>query len=94
MSQGKALFAGHGYIDINYKTNHVPVGDEKIVAEDYTVSFGGNAVAAAFCCKKLGAAVELLTTTADDWLGRMFLEMASRYDIQLHHREVAKFSVS
>ena len=44
-------------------------GDEKQVASAYAVSFGGNAVIAAFCCAKLSIVPELLTTVADDWLG-------------------------
>jgi sugar/nucleoside kinase (ribokinase family) len=49
-----ALFIGHTYIDVTIVTGHVPVGDEKGVASEYAVSFGGNAVTAAFCCAKLG----------------------------------------
>jgi hypothetical protein len=30
-------------------TNHLPTGDQKYVASDYAISFGGNAVTAAFC---------------------------------------------
>jgi len=54
----------------------------------YAISFGGNAVTAAFCCAKLGIAPDLLATVADDWLGRMFLDMAARYGISLHARKV------
>jgi sugar/nucleoside kinase (ribokinase family) len=54
----------------------------------YAVSFGGNAVTAAFCCAKLGIAPDLLTTVADDWLGRMFLDMAVKYGISIHARKV------
>ena len=50
----QALFIGHTYIDVTIVTDHVPVGDEKDVATEYAVSFGGNAVTAAFCCAKLG----------------------------------------
>ena len=52
--QMKALFIGQSYIDITFLTDELPTGDEKTVARDYAVSFGGNAVTAAFCCAKLG----------------------------------------
>src|SRR4051795_357102 len=54
---------------------------------DYAVSFGGNAVTAAFSCAKLGIAPDLLTSVADDWLGRMFIDMAAKYGISVHHRK-------
>ena len=44
----EALFIGHSYIDVTVQTGGMPRGDEKAVAEDYAVSFGGNAVTAAF----------------------------------------------
>ncbi len=50
----QALFIGQTYIDVTFITDHMPTGDEKHVAKDYAVSFGGNAVTAAFCCAKLG----------------------------------------
>jgi hypothetical protein len=71
--QMKALFIGQSYIDITFLTDHLPIGDEKMVARDYAVSFGGNAVTAAFSCAKLGIAPDLLASVADDWLGRMFM---------------------
>ncbi len=90
----EALFIGHSYIDVTVKTGGMPSGDEKAVAEDYAVSFGGNAVTAAFACAKLGHRPDLLTTCADDWLGRMFIEMAARYRVALHTREVRRSSLS
>ena len=39
-----ALFIGHTYIDVTIVTGHVPVGDEKGVASEYAVSFGGGQV--------------------------------------------------
>ena len=72
----QALFIGQSYIDVTFMTDEIPTGDEKAVASDYAVSFGGNAVTAAFCCAKLGIVPDLLTTIADDWLGRMFIDMA------------------
>jgi sugar/nucleoside kinase (ribokinase family) len=90
----RALFIGHTYIDITFLTDRIPVGDEKYVAQDYAVSFGGNAVTAAFCCAKLKARVDLITTHADDWLGRMFMEMASRYALAIHPRRVPSSSLS
>jgi sugar/nucleoside kinase (ribokinase family) len=90
----KALFIGQSYIDITFLTDHIPTGDEKTVAHDYAVSFGGNAVTAAFCCAKLGIAPDLIASVADDWLGRMFIDMAAKYGISLHHRKVKDSSLS
>jgi sugar/nucleoside kinase (ribokinase family) len=90
----KALFIGQSYIDITFLTDHLPSGDEKTVARDYAVSFGGNAVTAAFACAKLGIAPDLLASVADDWLGRMFIDMAAKYGISVHHRKVAESSLS
>ncbi len=90
----QALFIGQTYIDVTFLTDHIPVGDEKYVASDYAVSFGGNAVTAAFCCAKLSIKPDLLAPVADDWLGRMFLDMAMKYDIRLHPRKVGASSLS
>jgi sugar/nucleoside kinase (ribokinase family) len=84
----QALFIGQAYIDITFVADEMPTGDEKTVARDYAVSFGGNAVTAAFCCAKLGLKPDLLASVADDWLGRMFIDMAMKYGIALHHRKV------
>jgi sugar/nucleoside kinase (ribokinase family) len=89
-----ALFIGQTYIDVTFLTDTLPVGDEKHVASEYAVSFGGNAVTAAFCCAKLSIVPDLLATVADDWLGRMFLEMAARYKIPIHARKVRTSSLS
>jgi sugar/nucleoside kinase (ribokinase family) len=90
----EALFIGQTYIDVTFLTDHIPVGDEKSVASDYAVSFGGNAVTAAFCCAKLGRKPDLLSTIANDWLGRMFFDMAAKYDVRLHSRHVPTSSLS
>ncbi len=90
----QALFIGQTYIDITFLTDEIPTGDEKTVARDYAVAFGGNAVTAAFACAKLGIVPDLMTTMADDWLGRMFMDMASAYRIPLHARKVARSSLS
>ncbi|HTS41536.1 MAG TPA: sugar kinase [Xanthobacteraceae bacterium] len=90
----RALFIGQTYIDITFITDRMPTGDEKHVASQYAVSFGGNAVTAAFCCAKLGIAPDVLTTVADDWLGRMFLDMAAKYSIAIHARKVKTSSLS
>ncbi len=90
----QALFIGQTYIDITFLTDELPTGDEKTVARDYAVAFGGNAVTAAFACAKLGVVPDLLTTMADDWLGRMFIDMAAAYRIPLHARKVARSSLS
>ena len=60
----QTLFIGQSYIDVTFLTDHMPVGDEKYVAQDYAISFGGNAVTAAFCCAKLGIKPDLLSTAA------------------------------
>src|SRR5882757_4109614 len=90
----QALFIGQTYIDVTFLTDRMPTGDEKHVASAYAVSFGGNAVTAAFCCGKLGIAPDVLTTVADDWLGRMFLDMAAKYGISIHARKVHTSSLS
>src|SRR5438093_11037680 len=82
----QALFIGHAYIDVTFLTDHIPVGDEKNVAAEYAISFGGNAVTAAFCCAKLSVKPDLIAASASDWLGRMFQDMAAKYDIELHIR--------
>ena len=89
-----ALFIGQTYIDVTFVIGHVPTGDEKAVAGEYAVSFGGNAVSAAFCCAKLGVVPELLASMADDWLARMFLDMAAKYGITVHGRKVKQSSIS
>jgi sugar/nucleoside kinase (ribokinase family) len=90
----QALFIGQTYIDVTFLTDRMPVGDEKLVASAYAISFGGNAVTAAFCCAKLGRVPELLATVADDWLGRMFMDMAGKYGIPVHPRTVRTSSLS
>jgi sugar/nucleoside kinase (ribokinase family) len=90
----QALFIGHTYIDVTIVTDHVPVHDEKDVASEYAVSFGGNAVTAAFCCAKLGIKPDLIATGADDWFGRMFYDMARKYEVELHIRKVRRSSLS
>jgi sugar/nucleoside kinase (ribokinase family) len=90
----QALFIGQTYIDITFLTDRLPTGDEKHVASAYAVSFGGNAVTAAFCCAKLSVVPDLVTSVADDWLGRMFLDMAAKYAIPVHPRRVASSSLS
>jgi sugar/nucleoside kinase (ribokinase family) len=90
----QAFFIGQTYIDVTFLADRMPTGDEKHVASAYAVSFGGNAVTAAFCCAKLSIAPALLATVADDWLGRMFLEMAAKYRIVVHPRNVGTSSLS
>jgi sugar/nucleoside kinase (ribokinase family) len=90
----QALFVGQTYIDVTFLTDRLPTGDEKHVASDYAVSFGGNAVTAAFCCAKLSIVPDLLTSLAEDWLGRMFLAMAAKYGIPIHPRKVDTSSLS
>jgi sugar/nucleoside kinase (ribokinase family) len=89
-----ALFVGQTYIDVTFLADEIPTGDEKAVARDYAISFGGNAVTAGFACAKLGIVPDLLTSVADDWLGRMFIDMAAKYGISVHHRKVAESSLS
>src|SRR5438270_12807308 len=83
-----ALFIGQSYIDVTFLIDTIPTGDDKAVARDYAVSFGGNAVSAAFCCAKLGVVPDLMASLADDWLARMFLDMAAKYGISVHGRKV------
>lgn len=90
----KALFIGQTYIDVTMLASAMPCGDDKAVADDYAVAFGGNAVTAAFCAARFGQSVDLLTSLADDWLGRMFLDMAAKYQISIHGRKVRRSSIS
>ncbi|MXN64504.1 sugar kinase [Stappia sp. GBMRC 2046] len=90
----QALFIGQAYIDVTFLTDQLPVGDEKAIAEDYAISFGGNAVTAAFACAKLGIHPDLMCSQADDWLSRMFLDMAAKYGISIHGRKVHESSLS
>ncbi|MEP3277728.1 MAG: sugar kinase [Stappiaceae bacterium] len=90
----QTLFIGQAYIDVTFLTDRLPTGDEKTIAKDYSVSFGGNAVTAAFCCAKLGLKPDLLCSLADDWLARMFLDMAARYGVSVHGRKVLESSLS
>ncbi|MGD9540631.1 sugar kinase [Methylocystis sp.] len=89
-----ALFIGHAYIDVTMLADRLPRGDQKTLARDYAVSFGGNAVTAGFACAKLGHPIGLLTTIAPDWLGHMFLDMAQSYGVNVHPRRVARSSLS
>ncbi|MFO1118442.1 MAG: sugar kinase [Beijerinckiaceae bacterium] len=89
-----ALFVGHTYIDVTMATDFMPVGDDKAVARDYAVSFGGNAVSAAFACARLGGKTDLIAPVADDWLGHMFTHMAATYRVRLHPRKVGRSSLS
>lgn len=90
----EALFIGHAYIDVTFVADDMPRGDEKSVAKDYAVAFGGNATTAAFCCAKLGVIPDLITTNSNDWLGRMFMDMAAKYGISVHPRKVKRSSLS
>jgi sugar/nucleoside kinase (ribokinase family) len=89
-----ALFIGHAYIDVSMIADALPHGDEKTVAKDYAVSFGGNSATAAFACAKLGHSPDLLIPVARDWLGHMFLDMAATYGLRVHSRRVARSSLS
>lgn len=90
----EALFIGQAYIDITFVTDKLPTGDEKTLARDYAVSFGGNAVTAGFTCAKLGIAPDIMCSQANDWLARMFLDMAASYGISIHGRKVKESSLS
>jgi sugar/nucleoside kinase (ribokinase family) len=90
----QVLFIGQSYLDVTLVTDALPSGDDKAVARDYAVSFGGNAVTAAFVCAKLGFSPDLITNAAPDWAGRMLADMASRYNILVHGRPVRRSSVS
>ena len=89
-----SLFIGQTYIDVTLLADQIPTGDDKAVATDYAVSFGGNAVTAGFACARLGQSPALLTSLADDWLGRMFLDMAATYRVTVHGRPVKRSSLS
>jgi len=90
----EVLFIGQSYIDITFLADALPVDDEKTIAEDYAVSFGGNAVTAGFCCANLGIKPDILCSMANDRLAEMFLSMAHRLGISVHHRKVEESSLS
>ncbi|WP_349360851.1 sugar kinase [Stappia sp.] len=90
----QALFIGQAYIDVTFLTDALPTGDEKAIARDYAVSFGGNAVTAGFTCASLGIRPDIMCSQADDWLARMFLDMAAKYGISVHGRKVRESSLS
>src|ERR1039458_4674066 len=81
----------------SFLVSDVPLPDRilHIAAVSLWLGFeAGNAVTAAFCCAKLGLVPELLATVADDWLGRMFLDMAAKYGIAIHPRKVRTSALS
>lgn len=90
----EALFIGHAYIDVTFITDTLPTGDDKTIADDYAVSYGGNAVTAAFAADKLGVRPDLLCTSGDDWLSLMFREMARSAGVRIHERKVSEASLS
>ena len=90
----EALFIGQAYIDVTFLADAIPTGDEKSVARDYAISFGGNAVTAAFAAPSSASRPTCSTSVADDWLGRMFIDMAAKYGISVHHRKVQRSSLS
>jgi len=49
----QALFIGQTYIDVTFITTTCRPATRS-TGVSYAVSFGGNAVTAAFCCAKLG----------------------------------------
>src|SRR6202044_1197090 len=88
----QALFIGQSYIDVTFITDHMPTGDEKHVATAYAVSFGGNAVTAAFCCAKLGIVPDLIATVANDWLGRRVQGKSEKSGISIHSGQLNTYS--
>ena len=90
----QALFIGHAYIDVTFIVDELPTGDDKAVARDYAVSFGGNAVTAGFACAKLGHPSDIMANLAGDWLSRMFLDMCHAHGVTLHGRQVKRSSLS
>ena len=77
----EALFIGHAYIDVTFLADALPQGDEKSVATDYAVAFGGNATTAAFCCAKLGVIPDLITTNFE----RLARPHVSRHGGEVRH---------
>lgn len=90
----QALFIGHAYVDVTFLTDYMPTGDDKHVAQDYAISFGGNAVTAAFACAKLGIKPHLMVQQAPDRLGEMLDDMYTHYGIHTIQRPVQKSSLS
>lgn len=88
------LFVGHGYVDITFLVDDFPEGNEKTVARDYTVSFGGNAISAAFACAKLGLVPDVILPLAADHLGKVMAGMAADFNLRVHPRAVGRSSPS
>ena len=59
----EALFIGQTYIDVTLIADEMPKGDEKAVAKDYAVSFGGNALTAALAGMGLVSAKACLASS-------------------------------
>ncbi len=58
------------------------------------MSFGGMRCRRRFAAPSSGTVPELMTSLADDWLARMFLDMAAKYQISVHGRKVKESSLS
>ena len=90
----KALFIGQSYIDVTFLADELPTGDEKSVARTM------RSRSAAMRSRRRSAAPSSAscricsTSIADDWLGRMFIDMAAKYGISVHHRKVTQSSLS
>ena len=91
MQNTHVLFVGRPYIDFTVvPPEQRPIRDEKSVAVAHSISFGGGAAAGAFCCAKLGIKPDFIGTLTEDWLGRMFRDMAAAYGVALHERETSE----
>ena len=52
---------------MTFLADRIPSGDEKAVASEYAISFGGNAVTVAFCCAKLSDLTDILDQRDRDY---------------------------
>ena len=91
---GSALFVTHPYVDFVMKVRKIPSGDEKTLAEQSVVSFGGNAFTAALCCNKLGLVPDVIGARANDILARMIEHWVAESGVYWHPRLVRSTSYS
>lgn len=92
--QARAFFVGRPYLDQIFKVDHIPTGDEKVLARDFVLSLGGNAVMAGLCCNKLGMPVHILTTHASDDFGLLVVKKLGENGVSFSPRAVKTTATS
>jgi sugar/nucleoside kinase (ribokinase family) len=86
----QALFIGQTYIDVTFLTDRRRETRGLVLCGVIRrqCRHGGILLRQAVDCSGL------IASLADDWLGRMFLDMAAKYEIPIHPRKVASSSLS